>query len=542
MRATISVALFALLIDATADARPRARVAQESDRDHRDPDNDEGDGPEAQAVLPIKLDDLIEVAIRLAPDATRAKIDRVAAKNLAEGERRQQAWIVSANGQYQRNALAEDVEAPPFSIVAQDKVSAALGLGRNLPTGGNVSVEAGVSREKDEYLIVTRLRDTLNAQAPAGADANGNPYDYLLRNTASLRATLKQPLSRGFGPKVALAPITKADLGASEATVRAQLETETLLRDVVIGYWDLALASFEVDVRAQSLDLAQKQEQLTHEQIRAGSAPANAGNAVTYEIAMRQDALLRSQLELENKSLELRRKSGLELGRRDVALRPAERFEIGEDEFDVDEILERSHAANRKLATIQLQKKIADIDVAVARDQMKPMVDFTVSGAIMGNGDGAANAVSSLGGADSYEVMFGLQVQFELSGAAGKTRDAALAKRKRLDVDREDAERQIDVAVVNSVHMVTSARTRVALAEKAIIVAEENVRAERASFMVGRTTNFNVMQRQTELIDARLRRGQAVADYHKAVAQLQFLSGILLEQYRVNVKPRGERR
>ena len=55
--------------------------------------------------------------------------------------------------------------------------------------------------------------------------------------------------------------------------------------------------------------------------------------------------------------------------------------------------------------------------------------------------------------------------------------------------------------------------------------------------MAGRSTNFQVMQRQAQLIDARLRRGRAVADYHVAVAQLQFLSGVLLEQYRVNVRP-----
>ncbi len=314
------------------------------------------------------------------------------------------------------------------------------------------------------------------------------------------------------------------------------------MRDLVVGYWDLALAAFEVDVRAQALELAQKQDQLTHEQIRAGSAPSSAANAVTYEIAMRQDALLRAQLDLENKSLELRRKAGLELGRRDIALRPSEPFEVGDDEFDVDDMIERSHAANRKLATLQLERKIADIDVAVARDQMKPQLDVTVSGAIIGDGDGAANAISSLGGADSYEVMVGLSLQFELSGAAAKTRDAAQAKRRRIEIDRKDLERQIDTAVVNAVHMVTSARTRVGLADKAILVAEENARAERASFMVGRTTNFQVMQRQTELIEARLRRGQAVADYHKAVAQLQFLTGILLEQYRVNVRPRGGRR
>ena len=535
MRATI---LALLAASSVADARPR--VAQTPDRDQQE--EEEGDGPEVNAVLPIKLDDLIEVAIRLAPDASRAKIDRTVAKNLAEGERRSQAWMVTSNGEYKRSAVAERVEVPFFSVVAQDKISGALGIGRNLPTGGNLSVEAGIQRETNEYLIPKNLASTAGGQAPAGMDADGNPYDVISNNLASLRATIKQPLSRGFGPRVALAPIAKADLAASEATIKAQLATEELVRDLVVGYWDLALAAFEVDVRAQSLDLAQKQETVTREQIRAGTAPNTALNAVTYQIAMRQDALLRSQLELEGKSLELRRKSGLELGRRDVALRPAEPFEIGADEFDVDEILERSHAANRKLASIQLQKKAAEVDVAVARDQMKPQLDVTFSGAITGSGEGAADAVGALGGASGYEVMVGLQLQFELSGAASKNRDAAVAKKKRLEVDREDAQRQIDVAVVNSVHMVTSARTRVGLAEKAIIVAEENARAERLNFMVGKTTNFQVMERQTELIEARLRRGQAVADYHKAVAQLQFLSGILLDQYRINVKPRGERR
>src|SRR5688572_28153477 len=113
MRATILALLAATSV---ADARPR--VAQNADRDQHD---EEGDGPEASAVLPLKLDDLIEVAIRLAPDASRAKIDRTVAKNLAEGERRSQAWMITSNGDYRRNAMAEDVEVPPFSIVAQDK-------------------------------------------------------------------------------------------------------------------------------------------------------------------------------------------------------------------------------------------------------------------------------------------------------------------------------------------------------------------------------------------------------------------------------------
>lgn len=538
MRSTLVTAIL-LSIATDAAARPRARVAQQEDAIDRDQE-EEGDGPEAQAALSIKLDDLIEVAVRLAPDLMRTRVDRVAAKDAAAGERRDQAWIATTSVEHKRNMVAERVDTPLFAPVAEIRTSGAVGLGRKLPTGGSLQLEAGVAHSTTEYNVPDAVLTNLNGgQAPAGTDPTGNYYDVLTRDMASLRATIKQPLARGFGPSVALSREKKADLVASEATIKAQLAAEEMVRDVVIAYWDLALKAYEVDVRQQALDLARKQEAVTHEQMRAGSVPSSALNAVTYEIQLRQEALLRAQIELEHDSMELRRKSGLEIGRRDIVVRPGEAFSIGDEEFDVDDILTRSKAANRKLATVQLERKIADIDVEVAQDQVKPALDLTVSGALLGQADGTAEAIGAI--SEGYEVSVGVSLSFELSGAARRQRDAARARKKRLEIDREDLERQIDTQVVTAVHMVTSARTRVTLAEKAIDVAEENVRAERASFMANRTTNFQVMQRQTELVEARLRRGRAIADWHKAVAQLQFLSGIILDQYRVGVRPNVKR-
>ncbi|HSD88405.1 MAG TPA: hypothetical protein VLB44_12845, partial [Kofleriaceae bacterium] len=81
MRATVLLAAI-LFAASVADARPhRTRVAQSEDAQEGDATNDrdqeeESDGPEALAALPIKIDDLIEVAVRLAPDLARARIDR----------------------------------------------------------------------------------------------------------------------------------------------------------------------------------------------------------------------------------------------------------------------------------------------------------------------------------------------------------------------------------------------------------------------------------------------------------------------------------
>lgn len=547
-RALFAVALLSALRTASAQPRhhhKRETVAQAPGADDTsadaDADDEPSDGPEAKAMLPVKLDDLIEVAVRLAPDLARAKVDRSVAIDTAAGTRREQAWVMTSHAEYARQGVADHVEVPPFSVVATDQVSGGVGLAKNLPTGGSLSVEADLAHTNTEYNVYDRLftgQGSAANGAPAGTNQNNNPYEFMAQTQTKLAATFKQPLARGFGPGVALATQKKADLAATEATVKAQLAAEEMIRDIVNAYWELAYSAYEVDIRTQAIELAQKQDQLTHEQIRAGAAPATALGQTTYEIATRQEALLRAQLDVEQKSLDLRRKVGLEIGKRDIVVKPGEAFEVGNEDFDVDEILARSHQANRQLASVQLEKKMADVDLDVAQDQVKPTLDLQLQGALMGNGDSTGESLGAVG--DSFQVTAGVSMSFELSGAARRARDAAASKKHRLDIDRADLERQIDVQVVTAVKQVTAARTRVALSDKAISVAEDNVRIEKTNFVAGKTSNFQVMQQQSQLIDARLARGRAIADYHEAVAQLQFLSGILLEQYRVNVRPHAQ--
>ena len=500
----------------------------------------EGDGPEAEAVAVFDLDTLINVSVRKSPALARAKTDRDAAKGQAGAARASQQWVMTMGAQYKSNAVGGQVKVAPFGEVQQDQITGSVGLGRNLPTGGMLQMELGLGHTTTEIDVPEGLQPD-GTMGSTAATTSGRIDDTYSRVQTTARMTLKQPLVRGFGPDIALADQNRADFVATAETLKAQLAAEEMIKDVVTGYWELAYANHELEVRGASLALAEQQEKLTREELRAGQTSQTQLNAVIYEIAVRKEAMLRAQLTLEQKSLELREKAGLGLGRREIVMRPGDAFEIGAEEWDVEEVLARSRRANRKLATIALQKKAADIDVKVAKNLMLPQVDVSLSGALIGGGETTSQSIGGIGDLQGYEVMAGLSVQFELSGAAKSNHDAALARRRRLNVDRADVERQIDAQVVTAVKMVTSARTRVALAEKAIQVADENAKAEKLSFAAGKSTNFNVMDRQSQLVEAQLRRGRAVAEYHQAVAQLQFLSGTILEQYGVNVRPNAGR-
>jgi outer membrane protein len=502
---------------------------------------DDGDGPEARAAALLKLDDIIEVAVRLSPDIARARTDREIAQSTAGAARREQAWILSASANYERDALgADSVDngLAPLSVLSDDKITGSLGLGRKLPTGGEVNVELGLTHERQELNITG---ETL-AQAAETQAACGENVDIFCKDQAIARLSLKQPLLRGLGADVALASERKADLAAAQATLSAQLAAEEMLRDVISAYWELAYAAQEVDIRLESLELAKKQDQLTRQEMRAGTAAQSSLDAVGYEIAMREGAALTAKLELEKKSLELRRKSGLEIGRRDIVVRPKDPLELDTREWDVEQVLAASHKINRQLATVVLEKKLADVDVDVAHDQTLPQIDLNLSGALTGTGDTGSSAFSGVGGGDGfgYQVTAGVTMSFELSGAAKAAHSAAVSKRHRLDIERVDLERKIDAEVVSAVKVLISGRTRVALADKAIGFAEDNVKAERANFLAQRSTNFQVMQRQAQLADARISRARAVADHQVAVAQLQYLSGTLLDAYRIRVRPRSD--
>ena len=523
------------------DHRDLVKTIVEDD-DDRPRKKDDSDGPEL-AALPIKLEDVIEAAVQRAPDLARAKTDRAAAAGEAGAARRGQAWILGGNVDYTRNSQADHVDVAPFGQVGDDKLTAALSLGRKLPSGGEVSLQLGLVRDVTEINVPTNFQSILDGQQPATAQVGtAGDIDHIEASQARIGAKLKQPLLRGLGSDVALAEEHKADLNLAVATIKTQLAAEEMIKDLVTAYYELQYAAYEVDTRAEALALAQKQEQLTREEIRAGTAPTTQLNTVTYEIATREEALLRAQSTLTQQSLELRRKAGLEIDRRNIVLRPSEAFEVGVEEWDVEDTITRSHHANRRLVTLALQKKASDVDVTVAKNAMLPQIDATLSGAIVGSGTDPGAAFNSIGNVDGFEVMAGLTFQLELSDAAKHGYQAAVARKHKLDIDREDLERQIDVQVATSVQGVTVAKKRVALADKAIVVANDNAQAERLNFLATHSNNFQVMQRQTQLIEARLRRGRAIADYRIAIGQLQFLSGTLLEQYGINALPHGDER
>jgi len=530
--------------DATAKREAARRAVAQAPGD--DAGDDDFEGPEASGAVQVTLDELIEVAVRLSPELARSKTDKDAAHGEAIGIRK--GWHVEVEGKYDRTGTGGDVAVEPLQTVSQDTLGATLTAGRKLGSGGAIAIQGGYNRQHKEVAISADLLALLNNPAaqlnldPAKQKelSDGSIAEDSTGYNAFAKMTFTQPLLKGAGA-VAKTEGKKLGLAATESTVKVQLAAEKMMKDVISDYWELAYSAQEVDILAQALAFAQEQDKVSRAEYRAGKIAETEINQIAFEIAQRKEALLNAQNLYEKKSHDLRRKVGLGLDRRDVVMRPAEPFEIGREDWDIKDTLTQAHQLNRGLAVNALERRIAELDLKKADNDRLPGLDLELSGGVNGTGTTPDEALAGAPTANGFTVMASLKFSFDTGPAAKGAYDAAHARYNKVEVQRLEAERELDTAVVQQVHTVQAARTRVSISEEAIRVATINAKAEQGNFLAGKTTAFNVMQRQTDVSNAMKRKARAVADYHIAVAALQALSGTLLPQYDINVRPKLER-
>jgi outer membrane protein TolC len=513
--------------DAHAERRARKRVAAA-----QEPGSSAG-SPAASAgrATRASLDQIIEVAVRQSPGLRRARLVRAAAVEDAHAAELEQEWLASSELGWRRQAI-DRPDPDPVQLLEELTVDGQLSLAKRLPSGGQLSLTAALTRREQSFDVSQLLLDPAN---PQGGGQQVDQGRQLAENSAARAGiALTQPLLRGLAT-AGQDPVKRARAQRDSSMFAAQLAAEETLRDIVIAYWELAYATEARNVAEKSFALGKKQLEQTSEGRRAGIVAPNAVKAVEYQLAVREEALLRARLELRTRSMELRRLVALDVEGESELVVPVERFEIDQRAFQLEELLDRSLERNPELSQLVADKKVADLELGMAVDLRKPQLDLTVDAALVGNGDNFGNALGEVGSTNTYEIGARLTLSYELGGARSAAVRSAEKKRSAVTVTAADRAYRIRSEVMTGYEVVLATRQRVALSEKAIALASETLDAEQANFLAGRSSTYSVLDRQAEVVDSERTHARAIADYHQAVARLELLTGDLLDHYSVDL-------
>lgn len=521
--ARLGVVLFALLGSvnvAEADLLTRALVAAQPAQPGQ-PAPGGASGPSAAAATgdlaswagparPTSLPDLLQHAVRNAPALASAKLDIAIAE-----ARIQQTW---ARDDWQLRAqLTVNSSQSYLAGIQFDRSTTStlnIDISRVLPTGGTVTLHAGTQFDRSPEFSLSGMGELTN-----------NWFD-------EVSASIVQPLLRGRGRLLYEANERRAVLARDAAVLARRVSAIQTVQAVVSAYWDLVLAERQLAITMQSLDLARERLRITQIGTEGGKVPRSEIPAVQQIIATREEEVLAGELAVVDRSIALRRTVGLPIGAGEIALRVGTELATRDDSFDLGALTERAYAASPELAQLAKSDAVSQIDIEVTENGLLPQLDAALSIGPTGQDEKFGTAWKNLVQFKALSVGGSLTFQHSLGqeNVRGLAREQRAARRK-LTVTAFDVRAQLAQGMASSVAQLELAKRRLALSQRAIDLANENIKIESDRFNLGKATNFDVLNRQEELRQAELRKAQAMIDWHKAEVSVQALTTDLLPTY-----------
>ena len=373
-----------------------------------------------------------------------------------------------------------------------------------------------------------------------------------LYQQGSLALNFEMPLLRGFGTEVTTADIVLARSGLEISQEDLRLQAQSTLQSVENAYWDL-LASIEaLRVARESLSLAQDLLALNRKKVEVATlAPIEITQAEAGG-ASREESVILAETAVENAEDELRQLLAVPKGdpswfRRIV---PTDRPEYREMDLDSDALLAKALERRPEIVTARKRLQDAELSERVAKNAVKHDLtlgasvgptrsDYDVRLSYINQDLLPQDAKTTM---DELDWRIGLTYGIPVFNRAAKANYAvATLNREKSELGVQSVEQTIRVDVRRAVRSVDSGVKRVAAARANTVLQRRTLEAEQKKFDNGMSTSFEVLQIQTDLLNAQVAEIRAILDYTKALADLERAKGTLLEARGLALADAGRR-
>jgi outer membrane protein len=398
--------------------------------------------------------------------------------------------------------------------------TANVGVAQNLPAGGNYFVGFNNSRQGESF-------------------------------SPNLAFSATQPLMRNFGIDVNRRSILIArnTLGVSREAFRLALMNTAVTTQQ--AYLDLVYARRNVEVVKESLFLARDQSRITQIRIDVGaSAPLDILQP-RVQIATTEEQLISAVALVRSAEDRLRAAMNLPPADWNRPIIPTDPVEYTPVPIETNASIDKAMDLRPELKQALLTTETRRVQYMYARNQVLPQVDLNLSyraltgrtisgfdpnGVPIFSTPTYSQGLRQVGNLDfpSWSAGFTIGVPLSNIGARAERRRAELdvaASR----VDEDQTRQNIMIAVRTAVRDVDTAARTITASRTARDAAEQNLEAERRRFENGMTTNFQVLQIQQQLSDARVRELQALVGYAEALANYHRQVGDILDVNHISV-------
>ena len=351
-----------------------------------------------------------------------------------------------------------------------------------------------------------------------------------------LQLTLTQPLLRDFGAEVNMTDIRLARKNYDIALSELRAQVIDVVSEVQNAYWEVVNARADLTAATQALQLAKDQLAINEAEVRVGTlAPLEVLQA-RATVASRKVDVTTAELSVLNAEDDL--KLLLNFDDSDPIWEAAltltddplqDRYTIGLKESISTALLNRE-----ELQQLQDEITLQELSLRYAENQRLPGLNLVGALELGGSDDNVGGSMSAMSSADELSVTFGAEFSYSLGNRAAKS--AVNSARLELDLSRlslRNQEQTIAAEVRVAHRNVTTAYELIESTRVARELAEEQLKAEQKKYDEGLSTNFQVLEYQDELTQARSTEAQAITSYNQALVSLDQAIGMTLQRHNI---------
>jgi outer membrane protein TolC len=393
--------------------------------------------------------------------------------------------------------------------------------------------------------------------------SNNPRNDFNPSTNSSLQFSLTQHLLQGFGSAVNSRQIriAKNNREVSDLTFREQVETTVVA--VMELYWDLVSFNDAIQVSKDALAASQQLLENNRKQVEVGTLAQIEVVRAEAEIASREQTLLVSQTRALQQETIL--KTALSrTGVASPAIQAAHiittdviRVPAVEPVVPIQDLTAQALASRPELATSRIQLANQELTIRGSKNGLLPTLDLVAgvsNGALAGSpnplpavpGSPHSNNPFFIGGYGTvlsqlfarnfpnYSVGVNLSIPIRNRAAQAQVITDELTYRQQ-ELVLQRLENQVRVDVQNALIGVSQARAGYLSAQKATVLQQQTLDAERKKLDLGASTIYNVILAERDLVTAQDTQVAAEAAYAKAKVELDRATGQVLYNNNVSL-------
>jgi outer membrane protein len=418
----------------------------------------------------------------------------------------------------------------------------AVQLGRLTTDGGEKTNQstanwnAGINQQVPWYGGNYQVNWTNNRIGTTQSTAQFNPA-----YTAGFQAQYTQPIlaNRKIDNNRTTLLTTEIQQDVAELDLRAT--TASTVAQVRNAYWELAYAILNLEAQRGSLDLAAKLVQDNRARVEIGTmAPIDIVQAQAEE-ATRRAAVVTAEALLQNNELGLKRLivSGTDDPLWTATINAVDRPGLSPEAIDLEGAVR--NALTNRTDLLTARKNIDSATVTLRNFSNQALPNLNLQGIYRLDGRGGTPTTPGIVPSSWWDALQGIgawdaptwTVQLNFSypigtsqAEANKARQEILIRQGQSEV--KETELQIATEVTAAAIAVRSSFEAIQAATAARVLSERRVEAAQSKLDVGMATNFEVVQAQRDLVDARNRELREHLNYRRSLVDFQ----------RVQISPR----